>query len=253
MTYRLNAVIGDFDRLRSWAGTVPRAVVAPLSQRMGLMPLTKALLHELPQTLGELSRCGPIAHVEADFWGGDGEQTASLWRDGERVWGPEHTSAFTGPRQNWPINAALARLGAAPAGPDAPDHQDLFLEVGLGRGRDEEDWRGAALEAHDAANYDEWYANVTAERERTASAAAERAKYERLPHVPVALNGRDIMALLGMPRGRMVGAAMRHLQELHLQRGPLSQEAAEAGLRAWAEDLPGRPDRADEGPAPARP
>ncbi|MDX3225049.1 hypothetical protein [Streptomyces sp. ME19-01-6] len=82
MSYRLDAVISDFDRLRSWAEGVPGAVVAPLAQRMGLLMLPTGLRGELPRTLRDLSQGGPVAHVEANFWGGDGHQTAALWRAG---------------------------------------------------------------------------------------------------------------------------------------------------------------------------
>ncbi|MFI9051449.1 hypothetical protein [Streptomyces sp. NPDC053427] len=234
MSYQLDAVIGDFDRLRSRAAGDPEALVAPLHQRMGLMPLTKAHRDELPQTLGRLSQGGPIAHVEADFWAGDGCQTASLWRAGVREWGPAHTSTFTGPQRDWPINAALARLGVAPAGPGAPDHCDLFEVVGLGSGRDEDDWHLAARQADWAADYDEWHARRAAAHEREERAAAERARHERLPDVPVAMDGRDVMDVLGTPPGRTVAAAIRHLQELHLARGPLPRAQAEAALRTWA-------------------
>ncbi|NEB02069.1 hypothetical protein G3I78_23815 [Streptomyces sp. SID13726] len=175
-----------------------------------------------------------MAHLQADFWGGEGDQTADLWRAGAREWGPVQTSDFRGPRESWPINAALARLGVAPAGPGAPDHRDLFLEVGLGHGRDEEDWHRAALNASAAADYDDWHAADQAERESEERAAAERAAHERLPGVPVPLDGKEIITLLGLPQGRTVGAAIRHLQQLHLDQGPQSREEAEAALRVWA-------------------
>ncbi|MFD8380224.1 hypothetical protein ACFV2X_17020 [Streptomyces sp. NPDC059679] len=234
MSYRLDAVIGDFDRLRSWAEGVTEAVVAPLAQRLGLMPLPTALRSDLPRILCALSQGGPVAHVKADFWGGDGHQAAALWRAGVQVWGPVQTSEFDGLREDWPINAALARLGVVSADPRAPDCRDLFVEVGLGQGRDEEDWRWAALKAYDAADYDEWYARERAKREYEERAAADRAIHERLPGVPVPLNGKEIIALLGIPQGRTIGAAIRHLQELHLARGPLSRTVAEAALCAWA-------------------
>ncbi|WP_244502325.1 hypothetical protein [Streptomyces oceani] len=240
MSYRLDAVIGDFDHLRGWAEGA--AVVAPLRQRMGLLLPSTALREDLPRTLRDLFRAGPVAQVEADFWGGDGRQTAALWRAGAREWGPVRTSDFDGPREDWPINAALARLGVASAGPGAPDYHDLFLEVGLGRGRDERDWSFAALEAHDVTTYDEWHARERARRESEERAAAERALCERLPGVPVPLNGKEIIALLGIPQGRMIGAAVRHLQQLHLDGGPVSRAEAEAALHAWA---------AEQGPAPA--
>ncbi|MFJ8233282.1 hypothetical protein ACIQ9E_25540 [Streptomyces sp. NPDC094448] len=236
MSYRLHAAVSDFDRLRNRTSGMPWAVVAPLAQRMGLLVLPDGLPADLPRTLSDLSQGGPVALVEADFWGGDGHQTASLWRAGVREWGPVHTAEFGGPRDDWPINAALARLGAVRADPCAPEHRDLFVEVGLGRGRDEEDWRRAALRAQDAADWDTWYAGEQAEREREERAAAERARYQRLPGVPAALDGREITALLGIPQGRTVGAAVRVLQQLHLDRGPLSREEAEAALLAWAED-----------------
>ncbi|WP_405614884.1 hypothetical protein OG292_18055 [Streptomyces sp. NBC_01511] len=234
MSYQLDAFIGDFGRLRSWAEKVPGALVAPLAQRMGLVPLPAAIRDDLPRTLCELSQDGPVAHVRADFWGGDGEQGAAVWRAGVREWGPVHTSQFAGPRENWPVNAALARLGVVPAGPGAPEYRDLFVEVGLGQGRDEEDWRRAAMKAYGVADYDAWYAREQAERESEERAAAERAVYERLPGVTVPLNGREIITLLGIPQGRTVGAAIRHLQQLHLDHGPLSREEAEAALHTWA-------------------
>lgn len=175
-----------------------------------------------------------MAHVKADFWGGDGDQTAAVWRAGVREWGPVHTSEFSGPREEWPINAALARLGVALAGQGATDYRDLFVEVGLGQGRDEEDWRWAALKALDAADYDDWHAREQAKREFEERAAAERAIYERLPGIPVPLNGKEIITLLGVPQGRTIGAAIRHLQQLHIDHGPQSREQAETALRAWA-------------------
>lgn len=234
MSYQLDTVVGDFDRLRSWSREEPEAVVAPLAQRMGLLVMTPALRGDLPRVVREVSRSGQVAHVEADFWGGDGHQTASLWRSGECVWGPERTADFALSREGWPINAALARLGVVPAGAGAPEYRDLFVEVGLGRGRDEDDWRRAALRAWDVADYDEWSAQQRAEREREERAAAERDIYQRLTGVPAALDGKEIIALLGIPQGRMVGAAIRHLQQLHLERGPSSREEAEAALRTWA-------------------
>ncbi|SPE99683.1 hypothetical protein [Streptomyces sp. MA5143a] len=102
MSYRLDAAISDFDRMRRWAEGVTGAVVAPLAQRLGLLPLTTGFRADLPRLLRDLSRGGPVTHVEADFWGGDGDQTAALWRAGVREWGPVHTSDFSGPREDWP-------------------------------------------------------------------------------------------------------------------------------------------------------
>jgi hypothetical protein len=50
----------------------------------------------------------------------------------------------------------------------------------------------------------------------------------------VALDGKAIMELLGLPPGPLIGAATRQLQDLRLARGPLSREEAETLLRTWA-------------------
>ena len=58
---------------------------------------------------------------------------------------------------------------------------------------------------------------------------------EDLARVRPDLDGNEIMRLLGIPPGPLVGAAWRHLKELRLDRGPLSRDEAEAELRTWAE------------------
>lgn len=57
---------------------------------------------------------------------------------------------------------------------------------------------------------------------------------EDLARVRPDLDGNEIMELLGVPPGPVVGRAWRHLKELRLERGPLSREEAEAELFAWA-------------------
>ena len=47
------------------------------------------------------------------------------------------------------------------------------------------------------------------------------------------LDGEQIMAILGVPPGPVVGKAYRFLLDLRLDRGPLGPEAAEAELRTW--------------------
>ncbi|MER7706098.1 hypothetical protein ABTX81_24795 [Kitasatospora sp. NPDC097605] len=222
MSYELSAVVGGFDALRDVASGIREAVVAPLRQRMGLLPVTGQLLDGTLSAWS--SEGGPIASVEADFHGGDGYQTAAVWRAGAKVWGPVRSRDFSGPREGWPINAALALLGVVPSG------HDLFLAVGLGREQDMDGWRSAGRAAQWAASYDEWHE----EHERAARAEAEFEKRRQLADVPAALDGRAIMELLGLPPGPLIGAATRHLQELHLEHGPLSREEAVTRLRTWA-------------------
>ncbi|MGR6924484.1 hypothetical protein ACU635_60405 [[Actinomadura] parvosata] len=61
--------------------------------------------------------------------------------------------------------------------------------------------------------------------------AAERDKYVKRGDVPVILDGKAVMEVLGIPSSPLVGTAIRHLQEVHLQRGSLAFHEAVAELR----------------------
>ncbi|MDH5278438.1 MAG: HDIG domain-containing protein, partial [Actinomycetota bacterium] len=59
------------------------------------------------------------------------------------------------------------------------------------------------------------------------------AQAEELAAIRPDLDGRQIMATLGVPPGPEVGEAYRFLLELRLDRGPLSEEEAKAELLRW--------------------
>jgi poly(A) polymerase len=65
---------------------------------------------------------------------------------------------------------------------------------------------------------------------RIARIAAE----EDLARVRPDLDGNEIMRLLGLPPGPLVGKAWRYLKDLRLDRGPLEHDEAVAELRKWA-------------------
>ncbi|MBP2321865.1 poly(A) polymerase [Kibdelosporangium banguiense] len=65
---------------------------------------------------------------------------------------------------------------------------------------------------------------------RIARIAAE----EDLARVRPDLDGNEIMKLLGLPPGPMVGKAWKFLKDLRLDRGPLDHDEAVAELRRWA-------------------
>jgi poly(A) polymerase len=75
--------------------------------------------------------------------------------------------------------------------------------------------------------------------ERIARLEAE----EELASIRPPLDGRQVMALLGIPPGPLVGKALAHLLELRLDRGPIPADEAVRALRDWARaeglDLPG--------------
>jgi poly(A) polymerase len=59
------------------------------------------------------------------------------------------------------------------------------------------------------------------------------AKEEELAAIRPDLDGNQIMEILGIEPGRIVGAAYHHLLELRLDNGPMSYDAARAALLAW--------------------
>jgi poly(A) polymerase len=62
---------------------------------------------------------------------------------------------------------------------------------------------------------------------------ARLAEEEELASLRPALDGNQIMTLLGLRPGPVVGRAYKHLMELRMDRGPMTPEEAEAALRAW--------------------
>jgi len=64
---------------------------------------------------------------------------------------------------------------------------------------------------------------------------AELAELEELASIRPDLDGHDIMALLGIGQGPLVGKAYAFLRELRLEHGPLGRDRAVQELRRWAE------------------
>ena len=71
------------------------------------------------------------------------------------------------------------------------------------------------------------------------------AQKEELGRIRPDLSGEQVMELLGLPPGRTVGDALRHLLALRMEHGPQPREQAEAALFAWAREqglpVPGEP------------
>ncbi|MGW4198754.1 hypothetical protein [Streptomyces sp. NPDC005004] len=152
MGYELRAVIAGRALLEDAVGDPPGAGSAPLEQGLALLPLTDALsgsggggpsplgFRGLPggfePMLARWSAAGPVALVEAEYFGGVGEQRAAVWEGGAVVLGPLHVDEDEStPAEGSPVSRALRRLGlVARAG------QDEFDTAGLGRRRTSEGW-----------------------------------------------------------------------------------------------------------------
>jgi hypothetical protein len=107
--YQLQAVLAAADLLTARAADLPEAAVVPLDHGMALVPMTERLADALDsgapdpgteslrfvwlpngfdRVLADWSAAGPVAYVEADYFGGVGSQRAVVWLRGEVVLGP---------------------------------------------------------------------------------------------------------------------------------------------------------------------
>lgn len=176
MSYQLSAVVADVELLREQTAELDHAVLAALRQDFALLPVTPQLVEELTGGLPDFatgepsaeqpfrlvlspaladvlagwSRQGPVGYLEAEFAGGLGHQSAVVWLGGEVSWGPCFDDRLDRPRAEWPINTALARLGAEP-GPWI----DPFAELGLHLERDTAGWLGHGRRGLTADYWDE--------------------------------------------------------------------------------------------------
>jgi hypothetical protein len=151
--YELQAVIGGSELLRARVGGLPAARWGVLRQGLAILAITDDLFDGvtggsgpalgfwrlpggLKRVLASWSREGPLAYVEAEFFGGVGMQRAAVWAGGGLVWGPlgvEEDEPF--PAAGSPISQALRRLGV-----QRGDAEDEFAAVGLHQHRHTADW-----------------------------------------------------------------------------------------------------------------
>ncbi|MCX5402309.1 hypothetical protein [Streptomyces sp. NBC_00102] len=158
MGYQLQAVIAGDEVVRTVSREVPGSRVAPLGQGLSLMPMSAEVFDAVTDgsdredlgfwllpggfdtLLARWSAGGPIAYVEAEYFGGVGEQRAAVWADGSLALGPLAEPVKTlFPQAVSPISQALRRLGAR-----ATLGEDEFKAVGLDRHRTNEDWISSA-------------------------------------------------------------------------------------------------------------
>ena len=142
MSYTLQAFIGDFSELEQ---KLPSGLtVVSLDQGKALIPLTDEVreVYEIPflpltnedqveiapsiKAIAERFK-GPIAYIEAEFFGGDGTQASAIWKGHKLIFGPVVNASA--------INDALWRLGVVKDG-----HHDEFDALALGTHRDTNDW-----------------------------------------------------------------------------------------------------------------
>lgn len=127
--HNINGFIGPVDELERLTTGIKNAKIVPLDvDGLGFLPRTDAILGEMKNgwyAFGEKAQV-PLAHVETDYFGGAGDQSAAVWDKGQKVYRRKATGA---------INEALRQIGVKEAG-----GMDRFDTVGLGKYRTNEDW-----------------------------------------------------------------------------------------------------------------
>ena len=156
----IQALIAGMETLADMPRVVPSAVICPLAQGLGLVPITEAVEAELgasdharpdpsvPPAAGmvagvaslaaTLSATGPVVYVATEFFGGDGVQDALVWRDGALVLQVGSKEDNAEPWPDSPISRALRHIGVT-----AFDESDEFDALGLGAHRDNDSWAQA--------------------------------------------------------------------------------------------------------------
>lgn len=121
--------------LRAWeareAREAPDDEFDDPEERAAQLAETSASWDRVAALCAGYSASGPIAYLEAEFFGGGGGQAAAAWRDGTLIWGPRVDERA--------ISDALAAIGVVRG-----LSSDEFDALGLGRHRFTDDWLALA-------------------------------------------------------------------------------------------------------------
>jgi hypothetical protein len=146
MAYTIQAFIGDLLDIEQNAPS--GLAIVSLVQGKALIPLTDNIREQyqipflpmtdegvkvkgIPPSIESFAEHfnGPVAYIEAEFFGGDGSQASAIWMRHSRIFGPLVEMSA--------INKALRLLGVTKSG-----LHDEFAALDLGRHRDTNRWTG---------------------------------------------------------------------------------------------------------------
>jgi hypothetical protein len=88
------------------------------------------LSYSICEVILDTARSYEVAYIETEYFGGEGGQSAMVWKDGKVVFGPTSSKDTDSP-----INEALKTIGVR-----VIKKQDEFDEMKLGWNRDTEKW-----------------------------------------------------------------------------------------------------------------
>jgi len=141
--YYLQAIVGRRELLARHLCDYAGARLVDLEQGLALIPMTDELFDEIgsgvkkadifkysegvAKWLVQISSEGPVAYIEAEYFGGAGGQNAAFFQN--------HKETLFADNGSGNINAVLRLLGA-----EVGVEHDEFEAVGLPRHRDMDDW-----------------------------------------------------------------------------------------------------------------
>jgi len=136
VTHHISGFIGPEDHLKTKTKDLMYAQIIPLAQGMAFLPLGDELYEEIwkfnrqpMMWLAKKFKPVPFAWIETDYFGGAGEQSAILWKDGQKR---RYRKRFGGS-----IDDAMKELGVVCEG-----DKDEFDTLGLGNHRTNDSWLG---------------------------------------------------------------------------------------------------------------
>lgn len=147
MGHNISGIVADIDVLCHFGSISSLHSPAVLTDGLAFLPLSddhldalypvsgafdKAMLYlsdALKAELTRLSSSGPVAYVETGYFGGQGEQGATVYAEGKCIFGPITSEGS-------PISEAMRLLGVTVC----LGYNDEFESVGLCRHSDNEDW-----------------------------------------------------------------------------------------------------------------
>jgi hypothetical protein len=155
MGFVVAGVVGGMELMTAAARDLATVTLVPLRQGLMLLPMTAALFDEVENTAADAdelgfwklpggfegtllawSAGGPVAYIEAEYFGGTGTQRAAVWASSALILGPIGTREREPfPEAGSPISQALRALGAS-----ADGSVDEFEAVGLDTHRRAYDW-----------------------------------------------------------------------------------------------------------------
>lgn len=148
MACQLRAIIGEAGVLRQGFSDLP---AVSLAHDLALIPIETDAANPVGQFYGltepwrerlvAASLSGPIAYIEAEFFGGRGTQSAIAWKDRVVTFGPVHTQTDDGEEEGYTTSNELAINQVLRVfGIESERGRDEFDTVGLGRFRESRDW-----------------------------------------------------------------------------------------------------------------